>query len=198
MNKKRLMKKNKPLFFLIILLSLSIIGGTISFFARNISYANKFDIAKYNVVIEEEFYDDFGTKKVNFVNKGTSDVIIRINYNEIWQRFVDDENISLNNIVDNTNLVNKEWTNEFLNNFTYYDGWYYYNKILKSNKSVEVLTEISLNKEVLNNSEKKEEYLNADYELDFNLESIQASENAIKKIWGLEPIIVGDNITWNF
>lgn len=195
---KKLMKKNKPLFFLIILLSLSIIGGSISFFVKNISYANKFDVAKYNVVIEEEFYDEFGTKKVNFTNKGTSDVIIRINYNEIWQRFIDDENISLNNMIDNTNLVNKTWTEEFLNNFTYKDGWYYYNKILKSNESVEVLTSISLNKELLNNSNLKEEYLNADYELDFNLESVQATSNAIKKIWGLNPTITGDNVVWNF
>lgn len=198
MNIKKIYKENKPLLFIIIFLFIGVIGGTIAFLYNQVTYSNKFKAATNDVFIDEEFYGDFGTKKVEFVNKGSSDVIIRINYNEVWQKKVDDEVITLNNMINNYNLVEKNWTAEFLNDFTYHDGWYYYNKLLKGNSRVQVLTSISLNNDLIKESIYKDEYLNADYELDFNLETVQADSKAVNSIWGFSPTIEEDNIIWNF
>lgn len=198
MLKKIKLKNKKPLFFLLALLVISGIGGTIAFFTSTVTYANLFQVSKYNVVIEEKFNDEFGTKEVNFVNNSKTSAVIRINYNEFWTRIADNDQIILNNLVNGTNLVNKSWTTTFLNDFTYHNGWYYYNKVLKEKESVQVLTAISLNSTLLNTNDLKEEYNNADYELDFNLESVQASTQAIKSVWNSNATITGDDITWIF
>lgn len=195
---KNLMKKNKSLFFLAVIGLVGIIGSTLAFFLIRTNFENVFNVPKYGVAIEEEFYNEFGTKKVYFVNKQEANVAIRINYNEVWKKTIDDENISLNNKINNEEIVNKSWTGEFLKDFTYHDGWYYYNKVLKGGDSVQVLEKILLNEELLKKSNLKDEYINADYELDFNLESVQLSESAIKKIWGAEVTITGDDIEWPF
>ena len=158
--------KKKPLFFLLALLIVGGIGGTIALFTTTVDYSNVFSTSKYDVVIKEKFNDEFGTKEVNLTNDSSA--------------------------------VTKAWTEAFLNYFTYHDGWYYYNKKLKGNSAVQILTAISLNEELLSNDELKKEYSDADYELDFNLESVQASEAAIKKIWGYDISITGDEIAWNF
>lgn len=190
--------KKKPLFFLLALLIVGGIGGTIALFTTTVDYSNVFSTSKYDVVIKEKFNDEFGTKEVNLTNDSSADVIIRVNYNESFVKKTGDENLILNNLVSGSSLVTKAWTEAFLNDFTYHDGWYYYNKKLKGNSAVQILTAISLNEELLSNDELKKEYSDADYELDFNLESIQASEAAIKKIWGYDISITGDEIAWNF
>lgn len=190
--------KKKPLFFLLALLIVGGIGGTIALFTTTVDYSNVFSTSKYDVVIKEKFNDEFGTKEVNLTNDSSADVIIRVNYNESFVKKAGDENLILNNLVSGSSLVTKAWTEAFLNYFTYHDGWYYYNKKLKGNSAVQILTAISLNEELLSNDELKKEYSDADYELDFNLESVQASEAAIKKIWGYDISITGDEIAWNF
>ncbi len=190
--------KKKPLFFLLALLVIGTVGGTIAFFTSSVTYANIFQVSKYNVVIEEKFNNEFGTKEVNFVNQSKASSVIRINYNEFWSRVVGEDKIILNNLVAGTNLVTKSWTTAFLNDFTYRDGWYYYNKVLKENSSVQVLTAISLNEALLTTNDLKEEYHNADYELDFNLESVQASTQAIKSVWNRNATITGDDVSWDF
>ena len=190
--------KKKPLFFLLALLVIGTVGGTIAFFTSSVTYANIFQVSKYNVVIEEKFNNEFGTKEVNFVNQSKASSVIRINYNEFWSRVVGEDKIILNNLVAGTNLVTKSWTTAFLNDFTYRDGWYYYNKVLKENSSVQVLTAISLNEALLTTNDLKEEYHNADYELDFNLESVQASTQAIKSVWNRDATITGDDVSWDF
>lgn len=189
--------KKKPLIFLLALLFVGIIGGTVALFTNYVIYSNKFDTSKYNVVIKEEFNNEFGTKKVNLVNEGSNDVIIRINYNEYWSKIIEENKVYLNTMIDGTNLVDKSWTEEFLKNFTYHDGWYYYNKLLKGNSSIQILTEINLS-EAIDESIYDSEYANADYDLDFNLETVQATESAIKKIWGFDVSINGDDLLWEF
>lgn len=79
-----------------------------------------------------------------------------------------------------------------------HDGWYYYKKVLKNTDRVQVLNEIHLNEELLNSSGELDTYKNADYELDFNFESVQADKKAVKSLWNKEITIDNDgNITWN-
>lgn len=190
--------KKLPLILLLTLFIGGAISGTFAFFTSSEVYTGIFDASKYNVKITEEFNNEFGTKKVNFVNDGSVDVLIRINYNEYWTKVIGNDNVSLSNTIDGKSLVNKNWTEEFNNNFTYYNGWYYYNKLLKGNSSIQILTDISLNSDLINKSNYKNEYDNADYDLDFNLESIQASIDSADKIWGVSMDINGDDILWQF
>ena len=69
MNLKKI--KKKPLVFLLIIPFIGIIAGTFAYYYSEISISNEFKTMTYNVQIEEEFNNTWGTKKVNFVNKST-------------------------------------------------------------------------------------------------------------------------------
>ena len=170
-----------------------------SFYQTNYIIPNKFKAATYNVVLEEEFYDEFGTKKVWIANNetGNANVVLRINYDESFSKTVDNERLTLSNIVNNQNVVDKVWTDDFLNDFEKgNDGWYYYKKILKPTEKVQILESISLNENLILTSPYYQEYKSYDYNLSFNFESIQATKNAVKEIWDKDITINNDNVDW--
>lgn len=182
-------RKKTPLkVMLILVLFVSAISVVSALFYTSSEFINKFFTATYKVDIEEEFYGTWGTKKVCFVNSedSTTPALIRISYNEFWSLQHDDETmLVLSNTVNGTNVVDKVWTNDFVDNFTAGDdGWYYYNKILGVNSKVCVLESISLNEELISTSADAAKYKTYDYELDFNFESTQATLDAVKTIWG--------------
>ena len=138
----------KSLFFLFGLLIVGIVGTTTAYYTSENVIVNQFKSMTYNVAIEEEFYDTWGTKKVSFINKEetNSPIVLRINYNEMWKYEIDGEVNRLSNKVDGENVVTKNWTDEFKNDFSFADdGWFYYNKILNAGESVQVLESIALN-----------------------------------------------------
>ena len=119
-----------------------------------------------------------------------------MSYNEYWDN-------SLNNKYNNTDVVTKNWTTDFLNDFRYdgISGWYYYTKVLNPESSVTVLNSTALNTNLVNASPDRSSYLSSDYHLDFNYEAIQAKEEAILDIWGddlLNVSINGGNVSWSF
>ena len=180
--------KFKPLFFIALLSCLIVISSTFAYFYQSVIIPNRFVTMTYDVELEEEFYNTWGTKKVTIVNKEKSStpVVLRVNYNETWK----DGNIILNNLVNGTNVVAKDWTNAFTNDFILgEDGWYYYKKVLDSNSSVQILNSIALN---------DASYSDYDYTLTFNYEAIQADANAINSIWNKTASITGGNVEWNF
>lgn len=197
MNKKRFNKKS--LFFLLLLLVIGIVGGTIAYYYSEDNLINQFKTSTYNVTIEEEFYNTWGTKKVSFVNKEETNtpVVLRINYNEFWRYEFEGVKLSLDNNVNGENLVTKNWTTSFLDDFIYSeDGWYYYKKILDAKELVQVLDSIVLKNSLVELSSYSEEYKHASYELDFNFEAIQANINAISQIWGIDVNFEGDDVSW--
>ena len=141
-----------------------------------------------------------GNKKVSFVNNEETNapVVLRINYNEEWRKEINGVKVSLDNNVNGENVVTKNWTTEFTNNFVDGgDGWYYYKKILNAEESVQVLDSISLKESLISTSPYYNDYKSYTYELDFNFEAIQASSSAISDIWGKNATITGGNITWD-
>ena len=196
---KEKIKRNKPLFFILILLVLGLIGGTFAYYYNEVSFPNRFKTMTYNVTLEENFNDDWGTKEVFFKNKETTNmpVVLRINYNEEWSKKVNNETYTLSNTVNNQDVVTKTWTNDFLNNFTLgSDGWYYYKKVLNSGDSVQVLSSITLNENLIRNNPNYNNYKTYDYELAFNYEAIQANTEAVSSIWNKTITINGNDITW--
>lgn len=191
--------KKKPLFFLLLLLALGIVGTTFAYYYTEIAIPNQFRAMTYNVTIEEEFNNTWGTKKVSFVNNEETNtpVVLRINYNELWRKEVNGVKLSLDNNVNGTNVVIKNWTTAFTNDFIDGgDGWYYYKKTLAAEASVQVLDSIALNESLISTSPYYNDYKSYTYELDFNFEAIQASSSAISEIWGKTATISGGNVTW--
>lgn len=191
--------KKKPLFFLLLLLALGIVGTTFAYYYTEIVIPNQFRAMTYNVTIEEEFNNTWGTKKVSFVNNEETNtpVVLRINYNELWRKEVNGVKLSLDNNVNGTNVVTKNWTTAFTNDFIDGgDGWYYYKKTLAAEASVQVLDSIALNESLISTSPYYNDYKSYTYELDFNFEAIQASSSAISEIWGRIATISGGNVTW--
>lgn len=191
--------KKKPLIFLLALFLLGIVGTTFAYYYTEIAIPNQFKAMTYNVTIEEEFNNTWGTKKVSFVNNEETNtpVVLRINYNEFWRKEVNGVKLSLDNNVNGTNVVTKNWTTAFTTDFVDGgDGWYYYKKTLNAEESVQVLNSISLNESLISTSPYYNDYKTYTYELDFNFEAIQANSSAISEIWGKNATITGGNVTW--
>lgn len=188
---KKYKLKTKSLIFIILLLIVTIVGATYAYFTSETRILNQFKNATYNVQLEEEFNDDWGTKKVWFANNEETNtpVVLRINYNESWTKEDKDGFLTLSNIYEGENVVTKNWTSDFTDNFTLgSDGWYYYNKVLKPQEKVQVLESIEKNAPA--------EYDSYNYQLTFNFEAIQATESAVKELWDKTITIDGDNIQW--
>lgn len=191
--------KKKPLIFLLALIVIGIVGTTFAYYYTEVSFPNQFRTMTYNVTIEEEFNDTWGTKKVSFVNKEETNtpVVLRINYNELWRKEVSGVKLSLDNNVNGENVVTKNWTSTFTSDFIDGgDGWYYYKKTLNAEESVQVLNSISLKEDLISTSPYYNDYKSYTYELDFNFEAIQASSSAISEIWSKTATISGSNVTW--
>lgn len=188
--------KKDPVVIALILLVLAGTSVTFAYVINNISISNRFKMMTYDIQIDENFENKFGTKEVTFINKekdSNTKVALRVRYNEIWSS----ENANgvlnvLSNKINNINVVDKNWTDAFLNDFVYDDGWYYYKKVLNSGDNVTILNSINKNS-ILQTHPEYDDY---NYELTFSFEGIQATKRAIKDTWDKNITIEGDNITW--
>lgn len=194
------LKNKKTLIFIFGIVALGIIGSTYAYYQSNVVLPNRFKTMTYNVTIEENFNNTWGTKEVTFKNNEETNapVVLRINYNEQWKKEFNGYTLLLNNNVGNNNVVTKNWTTDFTDNFVLKDdGWYYYNKVLNPQESVKVLNSIALNNSLISSSPDYENYQTYDYRLDFNFEAIQADASAIYSIWNITAnIFSGGNVIW--
>ena len=196
MKKRKL--KTKPLILLAIF-TIAIIGGTIAYFYQNINISNQFKAMTYNINLTEEFNNDWGTKNVYITNNESSStpVVLRISYNEIWSKTVNNNVSTLSNTINGNNLVNKEWTSTFTNDFIDgSDGWYYYKLVLNPNETIQILKSISLNTNLIENTEYYNDYREYNYNLIFNYEVIEAKTTTISEIWGKNASINNQSVTW--
>lgn len=185
-------EKYRPLMFIGGVFLVLIIGATIAFYSQELSVVNTFSTMTYNVEMEEEFYDDWGTKSVTIYNRESTNtpVALRVSYSEAWTNGED----TLNNLVNGENVVNKTWSQDFTDDFVLCDdGWYYYKKLLNGNSSVNLLQSINLDSQI---ASLYPEYNTYNYSLDFTYEAIQGSSVAIEDIWGYEVEIESGEITW--
>lgn len=190
----------KPLIFILFLLTIGAIGYTIAYYTSENSYANDFKTMTYNVVLEEEFNNDWGTKKVYVKNIDVDTnvpVVLRLNYNETWTNNNSTVEYVLNNEINGQEAAIKNWTSTFTNNFFLGDdGWYYYRKVLNPGDTIQILQSIEKNNTLINNSPYRDDYHKSDYNLSFNYEAIQATESAVKDIWNKIITINGSDVEW--
>lgn len=183
--------------YLFVIGIIMVLGGSLAYFYQDIVVPNRFTTMTYNVVLEEEFNNDWGVKKVYIKNleETNAPVVLRVNYNEIWSKEIDGRIRTISNTLNGENVVTKNFTDTFLNDFILdADGWYYYKKVLMPNSSIQLLESVTLKNDLIINNQ---EYNNYNYELHFNYEAIQASSIAVSDIWNKEVTINQEAVTWN-
>lgn len=202
-NKMRKIKKT-PLIFVLLLITLSIAGVTYALFSSQKAFENNFTVGKPDVVLEEIFPDNKITpdkeieKKVSVKNKGTAIMVVRLAVSETWIKTLEDNTkIILNNQVGTESVMNKKWNSSFSTNWIEKDGYYYYKKVLNPTEKIDIFESITFpSKYNTEDSEYIED--NVEYNLDFYVESVQATKEAIKELWDINATIEGGDVIWPF
>jgi len=214
--RNRIKEKSKLLLFTVGMIALLGIGSTFSFLKLEVEKTNNLTAHNTDVEIKEKFPDNPKTgkdvtKEVEFVNKGSSSVFLRMSYTEYWQAGGADTGNLLSNQVGNVDVAVKNWNKSFnplresSNWVSGSDGWYYYKKVLKSGASTGlVLDSVSFQNFA---AEEFQDYKKADYHLYFRTEVVQCSdgsgtlnkdavnEDATKTVFGKKGQIQQDGIT---
>ena len=151
---------------------------------------NEIAVAQSGTRIIDDTDGGFGRKEVTIKNEGAGSpkVLIRVAYSETWTKA---DGTIISNIVDNNNVVTKNWTTDFTTDFVDGgDGWYYYKKVLNPASEVKILNSIALN---------DSSYNKYNYDLSFRFESVQADAAAASALWA-KTVTVGDDgtATWEF
>lgn len=197
------MKCKKNIVFIILMLLLGVVGVTYAYFTETESFENDFVVADFGVVIEENFEQGFDVewdtsyipKEVFITNKKNTPAIVRVSYNQnVMDYTLDGEYTIIYTYLLNNEIIDMifdyDWTEEFDNYFIYQDGWFYYLKVLPANTSIQIMSGITLN----DFSTKVEHY-----NLDFNIEAVQATPEAVEEVWGWQVSIdESENIFYNF
>lgn len=181
------------------------IGTTWATIRHEMSLTNNVKTPTVEVAIQEELgktpQDGVKKKEVSFVNNGTADVFLRIAYAEQWT-YTDSttgETIILPNKTAEGNPIatinwsgwkNSDWSDE-------QDGWYYYKKVVPAAGSIEkVVTNVTFPTSAYPDAR----YEDADYQLHFQIEAVQASDEwavsqaAVKEVF--EKTITVDKNEW--
>ena len=111
------MKKVSKNFLIIcgIFLIMGIVGVS-AIYLSNVSLINSFKTLTYKVDVEEEFYNDWGTKKIKVINseETNADVVLRVSFNESFSK----DNDILSNEINGQEVVEKDFSNDFLTHFS--------------------------------------------------------------------------------
>lgn len=166
------------------------IGGTGAVIQHRLAVKNTLKTPTVEVSIDDIVGKTDGSKKqkeVSFKNQGTADVFIRVAYAEKWEN---DENELLSSQNPDGHDVAKKFNDSQIENSMEEmfprdewtlgnDGWYYYRHVLKAandgdtDQTKPLLTAVDFS----NISSQESEYNGADYELHFQVEAVQASDD---------------------
>lgn len=160
------------------------IGSTSAVIRHQIDLKNEISTDTVVVEVEEDLSDDnqddwTKPKKVSFKNSGSADVFLRVAYSESWSTAggANGEKELLSNKMpgSDSDVASKVVSGE--NWELREDGWYYYKKVLPAGSTTESFMEqvdfsnIDSLEESLKNT-----YKNAEYEIHFQAEAVQASD----------------------
>ena len=164
--------------------SLLAIKGTIAYF-QNQSNINNFLYVKELKVDLLDLFDnnkyalpgDTLNKDVSMSNTGEVDAIVRIQLTPSWTPSTD----SNGNILSN-DTITVNFSNTVQTDWTFIDGWWYYNKILLPGEDTSLLVD-SLYYTVVSNDTHDIDYSNSQYSLDVLAQSLQAYPEASSSTW---------------
>lgn len=197
------MKRNKKVLLIMGMLTLLVIGSTFAYFQKTESIDNKFKSAEAKVNITEKFNPkdqwvpgEEKQKEVRFGNEGKIAAVLRAKFTPV---------LKLEDGTEDSEAAKGfqlNFTDDFFQNWTEKDGWYYYNKVL----SPEELTDITLKSVTISDAIGNDEhgivtdYSGASYDVKIEGELLQASlatEAANYMKWGMIPTVTGTTVTWN-
>ena len=155
------------------------IGSTSAVIRHQIDLKNEISADTVVVEVDDNQSDWTKPKKVSFKNSGSADVFLRVAYSESWSTAggADGEKELLSNKMpgSDSDVASKVVSGE--NWELREDGWYYYKKVLPAGSTTESFMEqvdfsnIDSLEESLKNT-----YKNAEYEIHFQAEAVQASD----------------------
>ena len=208
-------KKRKIRMFTAGCLTLFLVAATFAIWSGKLEQTNELKADQISAKVEETFEQGSKpsgtvTKEVAFRNDGTSSAFLRVSYAETWEKSDGDSKLLLNNQVKGTDVAIKNWKDGFgSDNGEWYsgdDGWFYYKKIMKPGTSTDkILESVRFPDDY---SGDYAEYKDADYQLFFRMELLQASvsqstlnssevnKNASTTVFGKEAVIEGENVKW--
>lgn len=134
---------------------------------------------------------DTVNKDVSMANSGTLDAIVRIQLTPSWTPGTDAQT---NDLL--TDAVTILFGPDAATDWTYINGWYYYNKILEPEQTTSLLVD-ALTLQAVSNDLHATDYSGASYNLKVHGESLQAMHQAAVDTWAMEYAIAGNNIIWS-
>lgn len=200
--------RSQILLMITVMICITAIGSVYAWSKLSASVTNKINTPTVDVEVIEEFDEQTTVdwyqpvdKKVQFKNIGTAPIFIRVSYVELWRNT---NNQVLSSIVNGQEIVKKNWTDAWKNEWIDgNDGWFYYKKILQPNNLCsKILTSLEFDSSNLGNL--TDIYGNASYSLKFVSEAVQYSKDidvnrrSVKANFGIEFVDIDDNgnITW--
>lgn len=164
-------------------MALLLIHSSFAYWSGEIRHTNKLTADVMNAKIVETFTQGAApegtvTKKVSFQNESSSAAFLRVAYSETWKKTEGDESSLLNNQIGGHSVAEKHWQNGFAQDSDLWqdgqDGWFYYKRILLPNASTDpVLESVTFP----TYSGVYEAYADAEYQLYFRMELLQASDS---------------------
>lgn len=165
------------------------IGSTGAVIRHEITMTNKIYTPAVEVGVIEDLGDESApedgrkTKKVQFKNTGEADVFLRVAYAETWKSDGEEANVLLANnkkaLTGKGDSIDIASKNQLFpsDDWYYADGWYYYRHVLPVNGTTDkVLTAVDFSEVKNKAGEQAKVYEAADYELHFQTEAVQASD----------------------
>ena len=202
------MKNKKSIIIILLVLCIGLAGLTIAYFSNSTTLDNLFSTKEYATTYTEEFVSpdnwlpgDTTDKTVIATNTGQVDQAVRISLSEEWKSNNGD---TLSGLIDSNGLLTDEEENSEKaaiinfsdnNDWTYDNGYYYYNYKLAPNESTSSLIDsVTFNPKVTlgdtcieNETESgkiitcnsgSNDYDNATYKLTINVETVQYNKYA--------------------
>ncbi len=130
-------------------------------------------------------------KDVSMINNGNRDAVVRVKLSPSWTPAYDAQ---ANELL--TGAVTVTMGPTAAADWTYLDGWYYYNKILKPGETTSLLVD-ALQLQPVSNDLHAADYSGAVYNLNISGEAVQAEIAAAADTWAVEFTVSGVNLIWS-
>ncbi len=207
----KIVKKTK---YILALLLVALVGGTIAYYTSQQDFENEFKVPKPGVAIQEKFMPmdswvpgEEKSKEVWFTNTGEMDMLLRFTVDAEW---VGDDHPD----VDADSVITLYWnqgndTRDDENPPEYFitdtkKEYYYYTKVLKAGTSTQhVLESVKFATKLSNDGHLNSDYSNTQINLTITGETVLADAEAVKDQWTEDPqvqaaIDASDNVTWTW
>ncbi|WP_130806324.1 BsaA family SipW-dependent biofilm matrix protein [Senegalia massiliensis] len=175
------MKKRLIITLSLVAIAILAIGGTMAWFTSTPeAIDNTFKAGTVDIEVNENGFEnitnwnpgDETNKDVTVISKGTKKTYVRVQLTPTWSNEMSIDNVEL--------MINS-------NDWILHDGWYYYKYILEENEETSKL----LDSVKLLGEETGNDYQGATFTLNVKAESVQASNDAYKDVWGLTSLPSG-------